>query len=106
MEVVEKFTVLHTAVRFMELGFSRGAPTAFEEALKLMRTTADELEKIYREALSSNDNQATDSSALQENEMSKKGNHTTKPIKGGTKTPKNNQGTKPSPKGGNTKGGK
>lgn len=37
--------------------------------------------------------------------MAKKKNHTTKPIKGGTNTPKNNQGVKPSPVGGSVKAG-
>lgn len=36
--------------------------------------------------------------------MSKKKNHTTKPIPNGTKTPQNNQGTKPSAPEGSTYG--
>jgi hypothetical protein len=34
--------------------------------------------------------------------MSKKKNHTVKPVPSGTKTPRDNQGVKPNPKGGNT----
>lgn len=87
-DIASTFAVLQRATTVLEIGGALGDDRIIDAAMAQVDKSLSLIKDVFKARKESID-------------MAKK-NHTSEKIKNGNKTPKNNQGVKPNPKGGST----